>query len=261
VPAEMVFIPQRPQKTQAERAGGDQVAEAAPDQLLRRGFAAVEADDAQAAQHHAGSGAAEDGEERHVLRVEEREDGEGHGDVEAIEREVSAERAEEGQDCAESEKQQRQIQEAGAAAFGWRRHGIELMLAGFAGTGRGTGLAQEARRDGDFEMLEPRLRLGLRARFLPRRGAQGVGNERRRACRGWRSSRRCCRKGQRVLGIGIAQALTARTEFFEARGDFFAPVVGRGIDGKIAERGTNFGRRRRFRRAIGETQARVAKAA
>ena len=69
------------------------------------------------------------------------------------------------------------------------------------------------------------------------------------------------RKGNACWAVGIAQALTTRAEFFEARGDFIAPVVGRGIDRKIAERGTNFGRRRRCFRAIGGTQARVAKTA
>ena len=98
----------------------------------------------------------------------------GHRDVEPIEREMSAERAEQRQDSAESEEQQRQIQEAARRRSGKERHGIELVLAGFAGAGRGVELAQEARRDGDFEALEPRLRLGLRP-FLPRRGAQGVG--------------------------------------------------------------------------------------
>src|SRR5580700_12183018 len=59
VPGQGIFIPQGPQKPHEQSASRKHVTDAAPQHLPRRRSFAGKADDLQAAQHHAGSCAAE----------------------------------------------------------------------------------------------------------------------------------------------------------------------------------------------------------
>src|SRR5713101_2264149 len=53
LPAKLIFIPKRPNKTQEAKARGDQISTASPSHLARSGYATVKADDTHTSKHHA----------------------------------------------------------------------------------------------------------------------------------------------------------------------------------------------------------------
>jgi hypothetical protein len=137
VPGEFVFVPLDPQKAEEESAGREHVAGGAEKELTRGRLFAGKIDDTETAQHHAGRGAAKNGEQREVLEID---DGEGDGidgGIELAESEVSAERAEEGEESTAGEKETSGVDETGETAF---FDGRDRVLAGMLVYGRGFGL-------------------------------------------------------------------------------------------------------------------------
>ena len=127
VPSEFVFVPLDPQKAEEESAGREHVAGGAEKELTWGRLFAGKIDDTETAQHHAGRGAAKNGEQREVLEID---DGEGDGidgGIELAESEVSAERAEEGEESAAGEKETSGVDETGETAF---FDGRDRVLAG-----------------------------------------------------------------------------------------------------------------------------------
>lgn len=118
LPGEAVLVPERPEEAEHERGGGEQVAEAAPDKLAGVGQAAVEAHDGEAAELHAGRGAGERGEERHVEAVKQVDHGRADDCVHSFERELPAERAEQPDKPHAGEAEEERVERAGPAAFG-----------------------------------------------------------------------------------------------------------------------------------------------
>lgn len=118
LPGEVVLIPERPEKTQHHSGTGKQVAETAPEQLAGIGKAAVEANDGDTAKLHAGSGASERGEQKEILRVEKVERGEIDDGVHFGEDDFATERAEQAEEGAVGEREEKRVEGAGAAAFG-----------------------------------------------------------------------------------------------------------------------------------------------
>jgi len=127
VPGEFVFVPLDPQESEEKSAGREHVAGCAEKELARGRLPARKIDDAETTQHHAGRGTAENGEEGEVLQID---DGEGDGidgGVEFAEGEVSAERAEEGEESTTGEKETGGVNEAGETAL---FDGRDRVLAG-----------------------------------------------------------------------------------------------------------------------------------
>src|SRR5690349_4129959 len=94
VPGKGVFVPTGPQKTEKKGAGRQQVADAPPQHLPRLRRVTIEAGDLQSSRHHAGSCAAENGEQREILQVNDGEGGGINGGAELADGELAAERAE-----------------------------------------------------------------------------------------------------------------------------------------------------------------------
>ena len=118
LPGEMVLIPERPKVAEHQCRAGEQVAEAAPQELARVGQSAVEADDGQAAKLHARCGSRKSGEEEKILRVEQVERSEIDDGVHFFEDDLPAQRAEESQESSSSEGEKEGVEHAGGAAFG-----------------------------------------------------------------------------------------------------------------------------------------------
>ena len=72
VPAEMIFIPERPDKSQKTCPGGNQYPKLLHT-IWRDVGMAVKTDHAQAAKHHSGRRATENREQREILRVKQHE--------------------------------------------------------------------------------------------------------------------------------------------------------------------------------------------
>ena len=140
MPGEFVFVPLDPQETEKERAGRKHVAGSAEQELARGRLFAGKIDDAKTAQHHAGSGAAENGEQREVLQINDGERNGVDGGVELAEGEVSAERAEKGEESAAGEEEAGGVDEAGETAF---FDGRDRVLAGLLVCGGGLRLSGE----------------------------------------------------------------------------------------------------------------------
>src|SRR5260370_7551004 len=69
VPGEFIFVPHGPEEAHEKSPCGKDVARATEKHLSWCGWFAGKADYLQAAHHHAGSGASEDGEEREILQI------------------------------------------------------------------------------------------------------------------------------------------------------------------------------------------------
>jgi hypothetical protein len=244
LPGEAVFVPQRPDETEQQSGGGKHVAEAAPEELAGIGQAAVEADDGEAAELHAGSGAGEHGEKRHVEAIE-KIGGDGiNGYVGLGNSDFAAERTEKAEESGASESQEDGVERAGPAAFGERSHGDE----------GGLRMGAVVRRGGEVE-------LGLDADFH----ALGVALAQRQARAGLGFGLRGCgfmviigarvglAKRQAGLRIIVAEAAAADAILLEAARDFAAPV-GLGGSGACGTGGVR--RASRFSRVFrGRTRA------
>src|SRR4029453_15759205 len=106
--------------------------------------------DAQPAKHHAGSGTAENGEERKILQIDDGERSCVNGSAQFAESEMSAERAEERQKSAASEQQAGSAgQTRGPAVFdgGNRIEATLLSFDGLSGLWRSFGGALRGRRN------------------------------------------------------------------------------------------------------------------
>src|SRR5665213_3156045 len=84
MPAKLVFIPNRPYKSQKAGPGGDQISKAPAGHLARCWDAAVEVDDAQTFQHHPRGRATENRKEREILSVKKGKCGSSHNHVRSI---------------------------------------------------------------------------------------------------------------------------------------------------------------------------------
>src|SRR6516165_8119671 len=100
MPGQFIFVPLHPQKPEEERSRREHVSGGAEQELFRRWFLPGEVDNAQATQHHAGRGAAKDGEQSEVLQVDDGERQSVYRGTQFAEREMAAERAEESEEAA-----------------------------------------------------------------------------------------------------------------------------------------------------------------
>jgi hypothetical protein len=112
-------------------------------------FFTGEIDDAQPAQHHAGSGAAEDGKQREILQVDDGKRGGVNGSAQFAESEVSAKRAEESQKSATGEEQAGCVDQSCETAFVDTGDGIEAGV--LCGRRFGRQLCNSGRRSGRVE--------------------------------------------------------------------------------------------------------------
>src|SRR5271154_685262 len=71
LPCESVLIPKRPEKSEHQRRPGKQISEASPQKLPSVRKRAIEADDRQASQLHAGSRPRKSGKQEKVLCIEQ----------------------------------------------------------------------------------------------------------------------------------------------------------------------------------------------
>src|SRR5579862_4056903 len=83
VPAQVIFIPERPQKSHEGCAAGDDVTEAAPHQLARLRRRAVKTYQPQPGKNHAWGGAAHHGEQGEILRIKQRENSAENNSIES----------------------------------------------------------------------------------------------------------------------------------------------------------------------------------
>src|SRR5229473_5426365 len=120
LPGQPVFIPKRPEKPEEERAAGNHVAKAALQELARAGRVAVEADHLELAQHHSGSCAAKDREQREILHVKQAQRCGIHRHAELAEAEMAAERAKQRQKPAIGKQQKHDVESSSKAAFAKR---------------------------------------------------------------------------------------------------------------------------------------------
>jgi hypothetical protein len=136
VPCEMVLVPEGPEVAEDYGCAGEDVAEAAPEELAGVGQAAVEADNGEAAELHAGRGTGKRGEQEKILRVKEECDGAVNDGVHLIEEHFAAERAEEAEKTGAGQAEEKCVEESGPAALGKGRDGNEGGLGMRAVVGR-----------------------------------------------------------------------------------------------------------------------------
>ncbi len=71
MPGELILVPKSPNETEHHGSGGNEISEAAPEQLARRWLESIEADYAKSAQGHSRGGSRKVREESDVLGVEQ----------------------------------------------------------------------------------------------------------------------------------------------------------------------------------------------
>ena len=125
VPREFIFVPHHPKEAHEKSSRGEHVARAAQEHLPRRGGFAGKADDLQPAHHHARSRAAEDGEEREILQIDDGKSGGVNGGSQFAQRKLPAERPEEHQESSIRKQQAGEIDQRREASIIDRCHGMK----------------------------------------------------------------------------------------------------------------------------------------
>lgn len=118
VPCEFVLIPKSPEEAEKNRAGGEQIAEAAPEELAGFGKGAINGNGGEAANLHARSRAGEQREEDEVKGVNQEKYGRVDAKLRAKKAELAAERTEKAEETDENGGDNDGVQNAGKAARG-----------------------------------------------------------------------------------------------------------------------------------------------
>jgi hypothetical protein len=209
VPRQFVFIPKRPEEAEKNCAGGEPIAEAAPEELARFGKCAVDGDGGEIANLHARRGAGKERKEREIEGVDQEENGGVNAKLRTREAELASERAEKTEKTDEDGRDDNGVDHSGQAA------------SGQIGDRKGRFRRMEAKIFDDRE-----IEFGLRnMNFDVLRGTNARDGARRDG--GGDDLRHAAVKGQGRLGLpGIVageNVVAARTINFETAGNLAAP--------------------------------------